>query len=60
MENALCRKNIESKNVIQGKLIAVAYTLRNIETSSLWVEFVNKNRCLSVRLVFEEVKSIEF
>ena len=60
MGNALCRKNIESKNVIQGKLIAVAYTLRNIETSSLWVEFVNKNRCLSVRLESEEVKIIEF
>ena len=24
----------------------------------LWAEFVNKNRCLSVRLVSEEVKSI--
>ena len=30
------------------------------ETSSLWVEFVNKNRCISVRLVSEEVKSIKF
>ena len=49
------------KNVIQGKLIAVAYTLRTyIETSSLWAEFVNKNRCISVRLVSEEVKSIKF
>ena len=26
--------------------------------SSLWAEFVNKNRCISVRLVSEEVKSI--
>ena len=32
----------------------------HIETSSLWAEFVNKNRCLSVRLVSEEVKSIKF
>ena len=32
----------------------------HIETSSLWAEFVNKNRCISVRLVFEEVKSIKF
>ena len=32
----------------------------HIETSSLWVEFVNKNRCLSVRLVSEGVKSIKF
>ena len=32
----------------------------HIETSSLWVEFVNKNRCLSVRLESEEVKRIEF
>ena len=29
-----------------------------IETSSLWAEFVIKNRCISVRLVSEEVKSI--
>ena len=46
---------------MQGKLIAVVYTLRTyIETSSLWAEFVNKNRCISVRLVSEEVKSIKF
>ena len=32
----------------------------HIETSSLWAEFVNKNRCISVRLVTEEVKSITF
>ena len=31
----------------------------HIETSSLWVEFVNKNRCISVRLVSVEVKSID-
>ena len=31
----------------------------HIETSSLWVEFVNKNGCISVRLVSEEVKSIK-
>ena len=48
------------KVVMQGKLIAVAYTLRTIETSSLWAEFVNENRCISVRLVSEEVKSIKF
>ena len=31
------------KVIIQGKLIAVAYTLRvHIETSSLWAEFVKK------------------
>ena len=32
----------------------------HIETSSLWAEFVKKNRCISVRLVSEEVKSINF
>ena len=32
----------------------------HIETSSLWVEFVNKNRDICVRLVYEEVKSIKF
>ena len=26
----------------------------------LWAEFVNKNRCISVRLVSEEIKSINF
>ena len=30
----------------------------HIETSSLRAEFVNKNRCTSVRLVSEEDKSI--
>ena len=30
----------------------------HFETSSLWAEFVNMNRSLSVRLVSEEVKSI--
>jgi len=32
----------------------------HIETSSLWAEFVNKNRRISVRLVSKEVKSIKF
>ena len=32
----------------------------HIETSSLWAEFVNKNRFISVRIVAEEVKSINF
>jgi len=31
----------------------------HIETSSLWAEFVNKNRCISVRLVSEEIESIK-
>ena len=35
---------------MQGKLIAVAYTLRTYwNSSSLWAEFVNKNRCIGVR-----------
>jgi len=46
---------------MQGKLIAVAYILCvHIETSSLWAQFVDKNRCISVPLVSEEDKSIEF
>jgi len=40
------------KVIMQGKLIAVA--------GSLWAEFVNKNRYISVRFISEEVKSIEF
>ena len=40
---------------MRGKLIAVAYSLHiHIETSSLLEVFVNKNRCISVRLVSEE------
>ena len=46
---------------MQGKLIAVAYILCvHIETSFLWAEFVNKNRCISVSLVSEEVKTLNF
>ena len=48
------------KNVMQGKFIAVGILCVHIETSSLWPEFANKNRCISVRLVSEEVKSIKF
>ena len=32
----------------------------HIETSSLWAEFVNKNRCISGSLVSKEVKRITF
>jgi len=31
-----------------------------IETSSLWAEFVNKNRCISASLVSEEDKTFNF
>ena len=47
------RNTDASKVLMQGKLIAV-----HIETSSLWAEFVKKNRCISVRLVSEENKGI--
>ena len=47
------------KGVMQGKLIAVVYTLRTHWNRSLWAEFVNKNRCISVCLVSEEVKSFD-
>ena len=44
-----------TKVLMRGKLIAVAYSLHiHIETSSLLEVFVNKNRCISVRLVSEE------
>ncbi len=32
----------------------------HIETSSLWAEFVNKNRCINVCLESEEVKAFNF
>ena len=46
------------KVLMEGKLIAVRILCVHIETSSLWTEFVNMNRCIRVSLVFEEVKSI--
>ena len=46
----------KTKVVMQGKLNAVVH----IEAISLWAEFVNKNSCISVCLVSEEVKSIKF
>ena len=50
---------IEFKGVMQGKLIERRSCILcvHIETSPLWAEFVYKNRCISVRLVSEEVKS---
>ena len=46
---------------MQGKLIAVAYTLRTYWNQFfLGGIFVNKNRCISVRLVSEQVKTLNF
>ena len=45
------------------KVIAVVYTLRTHETSSLWGEFVNKIRSISVRLVsicMRRLKALNF
>ena len=57
----ICNNIQYTKVVMQGKLIAVVYTLRTYwNHGSLWAEFVNKNRCISVRLVSEEVQSIKF
>ena len=56
----MIKKIVIGKDVMQGKLIAVAYTLRTYCNQFSWAEFVNKNRCSSVRLVSEEVKSIKF
>ena len=49
-----------SKGVMQGKLIAVVYTLRTYWNQFSLGGIVNKNRCISVSLVSEEVKSIKF
>ena len=49
----------EQKGVLKGKLIAGSWILCvHIKTSSHWAKFVNKNRCISVRLVSEEVKAL--
>ena len=44
--------------VINARKVICSYA--QFKTSSLWVVFANKNRCISVRLVSEEVKSIKF
>ena len=46
------------KVLMGGKLIAAAYTLRTYWNQSSLGGFVNKNRCINVRLVSEEVKRI--
>ena len=54
------------KDPIQSRILWIVilksfvYSVYIMETSSLWAEFVNKNRCISVRLGSEEDKSIEF
>ena len=46
-----------AKNVRQGKFIAVVYTLRTYWNQFSLGGICNKNRCISVPLVSEEVKS---
>ena len=46
------------KKSYNARRVNCSILCEHIETSSLWAEFVNKNRCLSVRLVSEEDKSI--
>ena len=46
------RQGCNARKVICGRVLCV-----HIKTSSLWAEFVNKNRCIRVRLVSEEVKA---
>ena len=56
-----CTQRAYVQNVIQGyNARKVNFSCVHIETSSLWVEILNKNRCISVRLVSEEAKSIKF
>ena len=49
-----------TKGIREGKLIAVAYSLRRNKTSSVWAVFVNKNRCINVPLVSEEDKASKY
>ena len=55
----LQNKLFDPKVIMQGKLIAVAYTLRTY-LNQFWAEFVNKKTCISVRLVSEEDKAFNF
>ena len=48
------------KVLMEGKLIAAAYTLRTYWNQSSLGGFVNKNRCINVRLVSEEVNAFNF
>ena len=52
----LINQEYNARKVNCGRVYS-AYTLKPV---SPWAEFVNKNRCISVRLVSEEVKSIAF
>ena len=47
------------KVLMQGKLLRSHILCVHIITSSLWEECINKNRCTSVTLLSEEVKSIK-
>ena len=49
---------IFSRMYCKERLLRLCILCVHIETSSLWAEFVNKNRCISVRLVSKEDKSI--
>ena len=49
-----------TKVIMQGKLIAVSYTLRTYWNQFSLAEFVNKNRLISVRLVFRRLKALNF
>ena len=53
-------KTSNCKVIMQGKLMQLRLLCVHIEISSLWAEFVNKNRCTSVCLVSEEVKTWNF
>ena len=54
------RYHEKTKVLMQGKLIEVAYTLRTFLNQFSLGEILKKNRCISVRLVSEEDKSIWF
>ena len=47
-----CQELGSVKGIMQGKLIVVVYTLRTHWNLFSLAEFVNKNRCFDIRLVF--------
>ena len=48
MYHLMIYETILDKVIMQGKLMQLRILYVHIETSSLWAEFVNKNRCISV------------
>ena len=55
-----CLKSLTSDQGYNARKLQLCILCVQIETSTLWAEFVNKNKCISVRLVSEKDKELNF